>query len=36
MRRAIFRAGNKDFIDVLAYIGDIDYYRRPLKVIEGS
>ena len=36
MRRAIFQAGNKDFNDVLAYVGDIKRYRRPQRVEEGS
>ena len=36
MRRAIFRAGNEDFIDCLACVGDANRYGRPVRVEEGS
>ena len=36
MRRAIFRAGNEDFQDVLACVGDANRHGAPPRVSEGS
>ena len=36
MRRAIFCAGNEDFQDVLACVGDANWHKAPPRVSEGS